>query len=184
MKWAATIVSLGLIASNVIAAPLESEAKDDLNLFNLKISAPNNPELDGRYLSQEGSDVGLYEGDPSPIRVYKTSSQKKGRNQLHTYPIGIVDHALGLVGPPDFMTLTDMINPARVKPKDGEVAVWDTFVISHDRLTNDGRGAWLAFPAAESSWRIKWSDGSAFTTEDYMPVEVLMEKEGEGRYNM
>ncbi|KAI3320275.1 hypothetical protein HD806DRAFT_507000 [Xylariaceae sp. AK1471] len=128
--------------------------------------------------------MGLYEGDvTSAVRVYQTSSEKKGCSQLHTYPVGIVDHALGLVGTPGFMTLTDMVNPEGAAPADGRVTQWDTFRISNNKLTNDGRGSWLAFPAAENSWRVKWTDGSTMMTDDYMPIDVMMEAAGEGRYN-
>lgn len=121
--------------------------------------SPVNPEVDGRYLSISGSTVGLFDAETSPLRVYQTSSEKKGCSQLHTYPVGIVDHALGLVGDPGFMTLTDMVNPQGFKPDDGEVSQWDTFQVSSNKLTNNGKGNWLAFPTDDNSWEITWSDG-------------------------
>ncbi|KAI1348541.1 hypothetical protein F5Y01DRAFT_306734 [Xylaria sp. FL0043] len=177
MKWTTAILSLGFIASNVEAAPT-----DGLDLFKLKVTS-SVPELDGRYLSSNASTLGVYGDDISPIRVYQTESKKEGCSQLHTYPIGIVDHALALVGTDGLMSLTDMVNPSGAKPADGQVMLWDTFQVANGRLTNDGQGRWVAFPGAQDSWSVKWTDGSVFMPADYMPVELMMEPAGEGRYN-
>ncbi|KAI0407249.1 hypothetical protein F4802DRAFT_46704 [Xylaria palmicola] len=178
MKWTTPAITLGFIAGSVLAAPT-----DGLDLFKLKISSTTN-RLNGRYLSSNASTLGVYDSDEfSPIRVYQTSSSKKGCTQLHTYPVGIVDHALALVGADGLMTLTDMVNPAGSKPVDGRVTEWEEFKVSDTKLTNNGQGSWIAFPTTKSSWSVKWTDGSAFTTANYMPVEIVMESAGEGRYN-
>ncbi|KAI0483768.1 hypothetical protein F4859DRAFT_411249 [Xylaria cf. heliscus] len=178
MKWVAAIISLGYIASNAQAAPAAG-----LELFKLKVSS-SVKDLDGHYLASNASTLGIYRSDDvSPIRVYPTNSAKKGCNQLHTYPVGIVDHALGLVGSNGLMTLTDMVNPSGEKPANGLVTEWDSFRISDSKLTNDGDGSWVVFPATKNSWTVKWTDGSAFMTTDYMPVEIVMEAAGEGRNN-
>ncbi|KAI1429669.1 hypothetical protein F5Y12DRAFT_709669 [Xylaria sp. FL1777] len=154
MKWATAILSLGFIASSVEAAPT-----DGLDLYKLKVSSSVN-ELDDRYLSSNASTLGVYDSDDiSPIRVYQTSSQKAGCSQLHTYPVGIVDHALALVGSDGLMTLTDMANPSGAKPTNGLVTEWDAFRISGGMLTNDGEGRWVAFPSGKDSWSVKWADG-------------------------
>lgn len=129
-------------------------------------------EVNGRYLSSNASTLGLYEGDGfSPIRVYQASSEKKGCIQLHTYPIGIVDHALGLVGSDGLMTLTDMVNPAAPKPTDGLVIQWDAFQVADNKLTTDGEGRWIASPTSETSWSVKWTDGKASLS---LSLPVLM----------
>jgi hypothetical protein len=178
MKWATVILSLGFIASNAYAAPAAG-----LDLFKLKVTS-SAKELDGRYLASNASTLGLYDSeDISAVRVYRTSSEKKGCSQLHTYPIGIVDHALALVGSDGLMALKDMVNPSGSKPEAGLVMQWDTFRITDSKLTNDGKGTWVAFPSTENGWAVKWTDGNAFMTTDYMPVEIVMEAAGEGRYN-
>ncbi|KAI1757978.1 hypothetical protein F4782DRAFT_5338 [Xylaria castorea] len=178
MKWVTAILSLGSIASIVQAAPAAGP-----DLFKLKISS-SMKELDGHYLASNASILGIYRNDDiSPIRVYQTSSEKKGCSELHTYPIGIVDHSLGLVGSNGLMTLTDMVNPSGAKPADGLVAEWDSFRITDSKLTNDGDGSWVIFPLTKNSWAVKWTDGSAFMTTDYMPAEIVMEATAEGRYN-
>ena len=115
-------------------------------------------DINGRYLSSNASTIGIYDdGDEgSAIRVYKTTSQKAGCSQLHTYPVGIVDHALARFRSNGMMTLTDMVNPAGAKPEDAE---WDAFRVSDGKLTNDGQGRWVAFPGREGSWSLKWTDG-------------------------
>ncbi|KAI0442685.1 hypothetical protein F4803DRAFT_351254 [Xylaria telfairii] len=178
MKWAAVILSLGYIATNVQAAPAAG-----LELFKLKV-ASSIKDLDGHYLASNASTLGIYRNDDvSAVRVYQTSSEKQGCSQLHTYPVGIVDHALGLVGSNGLMTLTDMVNPSGAKPANGLITQWDSFRISNSKLTNDGAGSWVVFPTTKDSWTVKWTDGSAFMTTDYMPVEIVMEAAGEGRYN-
>ncbi|KAI0430529.1 hypothetical protein F5Y09DRAFT_226905 [Xylaria sp. FL1042] len=177
MKWITALLSLGFIASNVKAAPT-----DGLDLFKLKVSSSVS-ELNDRYLASNASALGVYDGDISPIRVYQTGSKKAGCSQLHTYPVGIVDHALALVGSDGLMTLTDMVNPSGAKPADGQVMEWDTFRVSDSKLTNDGQGRWVAFPGVKDSWSVKWTDGSVFMPAMYMPIEIVMEPAGEGRYN-
>ncbi|KAI1341247.1 hypothetical protein F5Y15DRAFT_414365 [Xylariaceae sp. FL0016] len=180
MKWATTFLSLGLAATSAWAAPVQG----DLDLYQLKISAPTNKELDGRYLALNGSDLGLYEGDDtSPVQVYHTDSDKKGCVEMHTYPVGFVDHSLALSGPPGLLTFVDMISPEGRDPGEGRVTKYDTFRIDDGKVTNDEKGKWLAFPDYANSWKVKWSDGSSPTTTDYMPVEVIYESAGEGSYN-
>lgn len=116
--------------------------------------------IDGRYLSMNASTLGVYErDDASAIRIYQTGSEKKGCSELHTYPVGIVDHALGLLGSNGLMTLMDMVNPSGTKPADGLVMEWDGFRVANSKLTNDGQGTWVAFPTGTRSWSVKWADG-------------------------
>ncbi|KAI1431044.1 hypothetical protein GGR50DRAFT_690042 [Xylaria sp. CBS 124048] len=173
MKWSTAILSLGFIASNVYAAPTEG-----LALFKLKVSS-DFKELDGHYLSLDSATLGIHKGDDiSAIRVFPTSSEKTGYSELHTYPIGIVDHALGLIGYDGLLALKDTVNPAGVKPQEGQVFEWDTFQVVNGKLTNHGEGKWLAFPSARDGWTVNWSDGTGFVTTDYMPVEISLEPAG------
>ncbi|KAI1827072.1 hypothetical protein F4861DRAFT_536549 [Xylaria intraflava] len=178
MKWFAAIFSLGFIASNVQAMPVEG-----LDIYKLKLSSPSE-NLDGHYLSIDGAVLGVHEAEFAAVKVYFASSEKPGYSELHTYPIGIVDHALGLCGSDGLLTLKDTVNPAGVKPDEGQVFQWDVFQIANGKLTNHGEGSWLAFPAAEGGWTLKWSDGTAFVTTDYMPVEIVLESVGKAIYKL
>ncbi|KAI5856688.1 hypothetical protein GGS23DRAFT_607995 [Durotheca rogersii] len=180
MQLTARLLSLGFLAAAVSAAPV---VERQLDLFQLQISCPANQRVDGRFLALNNNTLGVFSADFEPVRVYAVEGAKEGVNELHTYPVGIVDHSLGLVGPPGFLTLVDLMNPSTVKPGDGNVAQWDTFVISDGKVTNDAVGQWLAFPGHDDTWKVKWSDGTAVVTADFMPIEILYKSAGEGRYN-
>ncbi|KAI2633253.1 hypothetical protein GGS26DRAFT_555922 [Hypomontagnella submonticulosa] len=181
MKWAINLLPLGLLATFASAAPVTER---QLELYQLQISCPANKNVDGRFLALNNNTLGVFDGeDISPIRVYTTKSEKEGLSELHTYPVGIVDHSIGLIGPPGLLTLVNMMNPHTVKPGEGNIAQWDTFRVAESKLTNDGSGQWLAFPSAGNTWQVKWSDGSAFITADFMIVDVVLKSAGEGRYN-
>ncbi|KAI1134569.1 hypothetical protein F5Y05DRAFT_397523 [Hypoxylon sp. FL0543] len=181
MRWSVSLLPFGVLAAFVTAAPI---VERQLDLYQLQVSCPANKKLDGRFLAMKNNTLGVYDGDDtSPVKVYTVDSQKEGCTELHTYPVGIVDHSIGLLGPPSLLTLVDMTNPRTVQPGDGNVAQWDTFRISDGKLTNDAEGQWLAFPGSGNSWNVKWSDGSAAITADFMVVDVLYKSAGEGRYN-
>ncbi|KAI2466314.1 hypothetical protein F4781DRAFT_406328 [Annulohypoxylon bovei var. microspora] len=181
MKWPVNLLPLGLLAAFASAAPI---VERQLDLYQLQISCPANKNVDGRFLAMKNNTLGVFDGDDvSPVRVYTVQGEKDGLNELHTYPVGIVDHSVGLLGPPGLLTLVDMMNPSTVKPGEGEVAQWDTFRLDEGKLTNDGEGQWLAFPGVGATWNVKWSDGSAVITADFMVVDVVYSDAGEGRYN-
>ncbi|KAI1373193.1 hypothetical protein F4677DRAFT_430522 [Hypoxylon crocopeplum] len=181
MKWSINLLPLGLLAAFATAAPV---AERQLDLYQLQISCPANKNVDGRFLSMNNATLGVYDGDDvSALRVYPINSQKEGCNELHTYPVGIVDHSIGLVGEPGLLTLVDMVNPHSVQPGEGTVAMWDTFRITDGKVSNNADGQWLAFPGPGNSWTVKWSDGSAMITADSMVVDVMYKSAGEGRYN-
>ncbi|KAL7622593.1 hypothetical protein AAE478_008103 [Parahypoxylon ruwenzoriense] len=181
MQWATRLFSLCFLAACASAAPV---VERQLDLYQLQISCPANKKVDGRFLALDNNTLGVFDGeDIEPVKVYTVESQKEGLNELHTYPVGIVDHSIGLLGPPGLLTLVDMMNPHNVQPGEGTIAQWDTFRVDDGKVTNDGAGQWLAFPGPRDTWKVKWSDGSAVITADFMPVEVLYKSAGEGRYN-
>lgn len=98
------------------------------------------------------------EATVDPVRVYATESERNGCSELHTYPVGIVDHSIGLVGQPSLLTLVDMVNPREAEPNVGDVTLFNTFRLTDGKLTNDIEGQWMAFPGSGNSWKVKWSD--------------------------
>ncbi|KAI1388040.1 uncharacterized protein F4822DRAFT_300728 [Hypoxylon trugodes] len=181
MKWLANLLPVGLLAALASAAPI---VERQLDLYQLQISCPGNKNVDGRFLALQNNTLGVFDGDNvAPVQVYPVDSEKEGCNELHTYPVGIVDHSIALLGPPGLLTLVDMMNPRTIQPGDGTIAQWDTFRIADGKLANDADGQWLAFPDGRGSWKVKWSDGSAVITADFMIVDVLYKSVGEGRYN-
>lgn len=93
------------------------------------------------------------------MKVYTTESRKERLLELHTYPVGVVDHALGLHGQPGLLDLVDMANPGGDDDDGDLVKVWDTFRVSDGKLLNDGEGQWYTFPVRRGGWVVKWYDG-------------------------
>ncbi|KAI0164141.1 hypothetical protein GGR57DRAFT_498246 [Xylariaceae sp. FL1272] len=181
------LVALGLAVSYVQAVPATGSG---LTLCKLKVS--NDSTFAGRYLGLRDNTVGLYEDDASPVQVYPSKSQKPGCMELHTYPVGIIDHSLGLVGEPGFLSFTDMVNPEGMEPgvvyDEDDVFHWDTFAVDANHMLTDtsSQGVWRAYPstgdsAGDDDWEVKWVSGETFTTEDYMPIKIQMEAAGDGR---
>lgn len=121
--------------------------------------SPGHDTLDGQYLMTNGTTLGFLLSAEPPLQVYTTESSKDGLMEIHTYPIGIVNHALGLHGPKGLMNLVDMVNPQGEKDDD-VVQVWDTFRMAEDgELLNDGGGQWYTFPVRRGGYIVKWYDG-------------------------
>ncbi|RYO89236.1 hypothetical protein DL766_004544 [Monosporascus sp. MC13-8B] len=183
MRFVANLLSLALVASSTWAAPVAGR-QDDLTLYQLQISSPHYPQIDGQWIVSNGSTLGLFVEDQPPVQVFTLESEKKGLVELHTYPIGIVDHALGLHGPPGLLTFVDLPNPRMGDPEDGMVKVWDTFRVSGGKLVNGGEGEWYTFPLQTGGWVVKWYDGSIAIIANYMPVEILMREVDKGNDNL
>ena len=115
----------------------------------------------------------MFGEDSNPITVY-TLPNDEGGMELHTYPIGIVDHALGLHGRRGLMTFVEMVNPRKGKGDDDElVSYWDTFRVSQDeKLVNQGDGRWFAFPTLKDGWVVKWYD-SKFEDSAHTNVPIV-----------
>jgi hypothetical protein len=115
------------------------------------------PDLDGQLVKVDGSVLGVFENsDNSPVQVYTIENPDDAElSSLHTWPIGIIDHALGLVGSDGFYNLQDIVNP---KPTDSD-SHWQTFKLGSDGLvTNDLPGVWRVYPGG-NGWELKWVDG-------------------------
>ncbi|KAI2636833.1 hypothetical protein GGS21DRAFT_489605 [Xylaria nigripes] len=153
-----------------------------MDLFNLKVSSTS-AELNGLLITTETAVLGVNQTvDAPPVSVFEINNQETGGLELHTFPIGIIDHVVGLVGSNGLFTLTDIPNPeGAVPPQDGQSFEWNNFRISNGTLVYEGGGRWLAFPRLEGSWGVNWTDGSAMLTEDYMPIDILLESAGEGQ---
>lgn len=182
MRIATSLLSVALVATSTWAAPLVGR-QDDIQLYQLQVSSPGHDTLDGQYLMTNGTTLGFLLSAEPPLQVYTTESSKDGLMEIHTYPIGIVNHALGLHGPKGLMNLVDMVNPQGEKDDD-VVQVWDTFRMADDgELLNDGGGQWYTFPVRRGGYIVKWYDGSLGITDDYLPVKISMTEVGKGQYN-
>ncbi|OAA68493.1 hypothetical protein SPI_00688 [Niveomyces insectorum RCEF 264] len=123
----AGFLAAALAVGSVSASPISTQnglPPRDIPLsriYRLKVVDFGPSFINGRYLSI-GADgcVGVYSGPKGPAQaaefsfVPTRSSDGPGSNQfqLHRYPVGIIDHALALVGSPGLLSLTDFANPA------------------------------------------------------------------------
>lgn len=105
--------------------------------------------------------IGVYGGGDNymTVQVYPASSQKAGCSTLHTYPIGIVDHAIAVTGQGAFRDFVDVTMPAGLSSTDSHTN-WNSFQMAEeDRLELDMGGQWVAFPDPDDGWNVKWFDG-------------------------
>lgn len=144
----------------------------------------DNKTLNGKYLSLSNGTVGVFPANSTPLSVYPRSDAGAGAGaganakvELHTYPIGIVDHALALVGraKDSLRSLTDLTNPAATAFPAGTSVDWTGFTMSGGGVGGgDARagssqlsyvqqgGKWLAFPAKTATdWTVSWFDGES-----------------------
>jgi hypothetical protein len=110
--------------------------------------------LNGQKVEIVNSILGVYPGVQTAARVYPVANQNKpGRSSLHTLPIGIVDHVLGLNGSDGLYTLVDAVN---IPPAND--LFYDEFILRGGLVNHDITGRWVAFPGG-GGWEIKRYDG-------------------------
>jgi len=130
--------------------------------------------------------VGVFK-DAVLVQVYSVTNPEKQTCELHQYPVGIIDHVLGLVGPEHEgpLTLMDIADPkTRPIPQD-RVMDWTSFrpLATNDSTTGDqdrspaaplppntekltytgkAKGRWAAFPGSTpGEWTVTWYDGKS-----------------------
>ncbi|KLU84114.1 hypothetical protein MAPG_03159 [Magnaporthiopsis poae ATCC 64411] len=188
MKWLPSFV-VALVASVASAAPV-TQSDDPIPVYKLRISARSSPYLDGKYLSVRDNKVGVWNGN-RPVNFYTTPSPShNGLVQLHTWPIGIVDSVLGLVGSGGLTALTEISNPESVTYPVGTSADWKSWALVEGAPATGRRvgapknlldyagsrtGRWAAFPSANSEWIVTWLEGTTYVPESYMIVDVTYE---------
>ena len=103
------------------------------------------------------------------MSFYPRSGGGDGKVSLHTYPVGIIDHALALVGREKtaLRTLTNLANPASSAFPAGTSADWTSFTMTRSSGGNavDGgraagveelavakQGQWIAMPKTNNDW--------------------------------
>lgn len=133
--------------------------------------------LDGKYLSVRDNKVGVWNGN-EPVNFYTAPSpSQSGLVELHTWPIGIVDSVLGLVGSGGLTTLTEISSPETVTYPVGTSADWKSWALIEGAPGTGGAarrvsaaknlldyagsrtGRWAAFPRANNEWVVTWLEG-------------------------
>ncbi|KAH7368989.1 hypothetical protein B0T11DRAFT_296557 [Plectosphaerella cucumerina] len=184
MKWF-TGVAFALVASPAAAMPIPQDEpqsydtrQDQRTLYKLRVQAENYPQIHDKYLSISNEQVGIYPSQEA-LAAYATPREDSDYVSLHTVPIGIVDHALVLTGENGLYDLKDTM-PQLTDPNPNSTYSWREFVLEEDSDTLLWRaaaeGKWVVFPGTEQgSFSVKWNDGTGFTTQDYLPIEVAFE---------
>ncbi|KAK8044486.1 hypothetical protein PG993_004510 [Apiospora rasikravindrae] len=176
MKWTNTILSLAFMAKAIMASPFVHNRANGIDVYKLTVSGGNR-ELDGQVLRMKASKIGVYgSGDKyMTVKVYPASSEKPGCNTLHTYPIGIVDHAIAVNGTGAFRDFIDVVQPAGLSASN-TMTNWNSFQMSENRLKVDMGGKWVAFPDPDQGWNVKWFDGKSMVAQDYIPITIKYTK--------
>jgi hypothetical protein len=180
----------GLLASVAVASPID--AAKGLTVYSLRVSSRFST-LDGKYLSIQNGTVGVYGREAQQVKFYTVPSSKPHSSsnvELHTYPIGIVDHTLALIGQTNggLMTMRDVMNAAAPPPA-GTTVDYSSFRMANhpnvaDRpaqsLTYAGpvSGGWVVFPSGPKGgqgWDLTWKSNDALTIENYQVVDLQYE---------
>lgn len=184
MKWF-TSVAFAFAASMASAIPIPQDEpqsydtrQDQQTLYQLRVQAENYPQIHDKYLSILNEQVGINPTQENLV-FYTTPGVNSESVSMHTIPIGIVDHALVLTGENGLYDLKDGM-PQLTDPAPSATYSWREFVLEEESSTVLWRaaseGKWVVFPGSEQgSFEVKWNDGTGFTTQDYLPIEVVWE---------
>ncbi|KAF2180996.1 hypothetical protein K469DRAFT_753069 [Zopfia rhizophila CBS 207.26] len=115
-------------------------------LIKLRISATNEPTLNNKYLSSNGTHVGFFtDGSPSSATVFN-ATPSAGDRHWTLQIAGTNDHFGAVVGPSNrnLLTFQDLVNPGLITPPDGTLIEWNI---------------WRLFPASDP--RVRVADMSA-----------------------
>ena len=116
------------------------------------------------YLQIRNNTVGVWHDKRAAqqAQVYPIESPNKGQVELHTWPIGIVDHVVGLIGSEAILELKDLVMPASTTWPVGTAVDWTSFVMNFDPASKDTAGElsyarggrWVAFPGRDGGYTV------------------------------
>jgi len=180
--------TLSLLASAGLATP----SRRDISraVYTLRLSSTVE-SLNGLYLTTNAkpssnpnaTTLGVSTSTPAAgptIKFYPVLNPSTQLSELRTPSSS--DTALAVVGTNgllDFARLADPAGQAGSVPK-GTTVDWTSFRLDEAAGTvgyggKDAKGRWVAFPVSEKAWAVKWKDVSAWTTQNYLPVQVVYE---------
>jgi hypothetical protein len=121
-----------------------------------------NDLINGYYLVSNGTNIGVLRNS-NEVQVY-TMPSKDGKNvQLHTYPVGVVDHALALSGQGALLSFTDVINPGKTSSSSID---WNSFNINTSSSSTKPAnsleyrgtmlGKWVATNIGSNEWLVQY----------------------------
>lgn len=130
--------------------------------------------IDGKWLRAESNVIGVYDNglEGNAIQVLLGDGENSEVVSLPTYPVGIVEHALGLVGKNGYLEFQDLTQPSGHNTDDldsTETYSWKEFALGEpddDNLreltwgVKDAIPGWIALPIGDNQWKIKNYDGT------------------------
>ncbi|KAG7292928.1 hypothetical protein NEMBOFW57_002973 [Staphylotrichum longicolle] len=150
--------------------------------------------LNGLYLTAAPNATTLTTTSPqsqSPadkITFYPVLNPTTGLSELHTG----ASTTLAVVGANGLLDLSSLADPAAAPVPAGTTVDWTSFrleaqgsreegTVKYAGEDGAGQGRWVVFPSLAAGgggaeeWSVKWKDVNAWTTENYMPVQVVYE---------
>ncbi|KAL2126613.1 hypothetical protein VTI74DRAFT_532 [Chaetomium olivicolor] len=175
---------LSLLASTGLANPIRRDVSQPA--YTLRVTSPvttlnNQPVTTSPYNTTH---LGIFpRGGGQPIRFYPVFNPATGLAELHSLETG---HTLAVMGTNGLLDFVSFENPAAVSVAPGTTLDWTSFRLDQEKKVlryAGGEGSWVAFPdkggnrdgSAGGAWVVKWKGDDAWTTMNYMPVEVVYE---------
>ncbi|KAK3300512.1 uncharacterized protein B0H64DRAFT_17242 [Chaetomium fimeti] len=180
-------VTLALFAAAGLATPIRRDVSQAV--YTLRLTS-RNKALDGLYLTaassannQETTTLGVNtSADPSAatVKFHPVRNPDTELDELRSAAEG--GGALAVVGANGLLDFAALADPEAVPAPDGTTVDWTSFRLDQEdgavEYVGKGvEGGWVAFPVMgeEERWSVKWRDVTAWTTENYMPVQVVYE---------
>ncbi|KAH7159867.1 hypothetical protein B0J13DRAFT_539844 [Dactylonectria estremocensis] len=146
--------------------------------------------LNGKYLGIQSKVLGVYDNtleEDNGVQV-TLNGNEKNLWSLPVYPVGIVEHALGLVGSKGYLEFRVLTQPSgRVAELSDEKATyaWTEFHVGQENgegLRELTYGAlrstpgWIAAPVGLNQWKIKHYNEGVVVIHNFVPVKVMLER--------
>lgn len=179
----------GPIAAPVAGAVVKRDNSNSTDWYRFKIKAEFD-SIDGKWLRAESNVIGVYDNglEGNAIQVLLGDGENSEVVSLPTYPVGIVEHALGLVGKNGYLEFQDLTQPSGHNTDDldsTETYSWKEFALGEpddDNLreltwgVKDAIPGWIALPIGDNQWKIKNYDGDAVVIQNYVPVKIMAQR--------
>ncbi|KAK4128669.1 hypothetical protein N657DRAFT_639156 [Parathielavia appendiculata] len=152
------------------------------------------PSLNGLYITRSPNNstvLGVFpnvnDSKNKKILFYPLHNPTTGLAELRIPASG---DTLAVLGSNGLLDLASLADPAALKLPEGATCNWTSFrlELNHERdggaaetgtveyAIEGSEGRWVVFPAAGAGtgegWSVKWKDVNAWTTANYMPVQV------------
>jgi hypothetical protein len=181
-------ITLSLLAATGLATPIRRDVNQAV--YTLRLTSPLKT-LDGLYLTTASSEdttttnLGVNTSanpSASTVKFYPVRNPSTNLDELHNADTTGAG-ALAVVGANGLLDFAALADPEAVETPEGGTVDWTSFRLEPGSGAveyvgkGDVEGRWVAIPVggAEERWSVKWRDVNAWTTETFMPVQVVYE---------